>query len=194
VLSLAAPARAVRRDLRRVAVARPPPADEPTFHGRDVFAPVAAALAAGADPATLGTSFVDRARCDRPPRVARSGRVLSDRCCWVDRYGNLTTNVGRAAELESAGFRGRRLSTTIGAHVGAPFEPPMAASVPIVPSRSVNSSDLLEIAVNHGSGKPSGSGRALNAYFDRGSTDRAAASASRRPVGPAARDRGAGCG
>src|SRR5690349_14613822 len=53
LLSLAVPVRAIRRifDVSRSRVRLRPTSR--TFHGRDVFAPVAAALAAGADPATL---------------------------------------------------------------------------------------------------------------------------------------------
>jgi len=148
VLSLAVPARAIRRifDVSRSRVRLRPTSR--TFHGRDVFAPVAAALAAGEDPATLGTSIRTIERLRPPAARRRSGRVFGQ-VLWADRYGNLTTNVGRA-ELESAGFRGRRLSTTIGAHV-VPFRASYGSVRPDRAVAVVNSSDLLEIAVNHGS-------------------------------------------
>jgi len=63
-----------------------------TFHGRDVFAPVAAHLANGIPPARMGRTIEDylRPRSLKPERTARrgwTGTVLK-----VDRFGNLITN------------------------------------------------------------------------------------------------------
>src|SRR5690606_33800338 len=67
LLSLAAPARAIRRifDVSR-SPARLRPVSR-TFHGRDVFAPVAAALASGVAPERLGRPVRSLRRL-RPPR------------------------------------------------------------------------------------------------------------------------------
>jgi len=148
VLSLAAPARAVRRifDVSRSLVRLQPTSR--TFHGRDVFAPVAAALAAGADPSALGTRVRSMERL-RPPVVRRRKESIVGEVLWVDGYGNLTTNVGRSY-LEGSGFRGRRLCTTIGAHV-VPVRASYASVAPKTAVAVVNSSELLEIAVNRGS-------------------------------------------
>ncbi len=67
-----------------------------TFHGRDIFAPVAAELAAGRlAPADLGPVVprsVPGARRSRSgPRRARSGAVVT-----VDHFGNLLTNLDAA--------------------------------------------------------------------------------------------------
>ncbi|MEO6025304.1 MAG: SAM-dependent chlorinase/fluorinase, partial [Candidatus Binatia bacterium] len=62
VLGLAIPARKVRRIIE---VSRSPYRLRPvsrTFHGRDVFAPVAAALANGVDPARLGPAIATMQR------------------------------------------------------------------------------------------------------------------------------------
>ncbi len=63
-----------------------------TFHGRDIFAPVAAHLARGIAPATMGKSVGDymRLHFEKPLRTARrgwTGAVLK-----IDRFGNLITN------------------------------------------------------------------------------------------------------
>lgn len=67
-----------------------------TFHGRDIFAPVAARLALGMKPREVGprkNRFVrlDIMRCKLTPREA-SGIVLR-----VDRFGNVITNIPKAA-------------------------------------------------------------------------------------------------
>jgi len=61
-----------------------------TFHGRDVFAPAAARLAAGADPAAAGPAL-DPATLVRPPDpVVRTGDGwLEAEVLTVDRFGNL---------------------------------------------------------------------------------------------------------
>jgi S-adenosylmethionine hydrolase len=63
-----------------------------TFHGRDIFAPVAAHLAAGVSPARFGKPVEDYMRLsfEKPLRTARrgwTGAILK-----VDRFGNLITN------------------------------------------------------------------------------------------------------
>jgi S-adenosylmethionine hydrolase len=61
------------------------PADAaPTFEGRDVFAPAAAALASGRDPESLGRPL----SAPLTPLPARPPSVL-----WVDRFGNLVTSL-----------------------------------------------------------------------------------------------------
>lgn len=64
-----------------------------TFHGRDVFAPVAAHLAAGIPPARFGKRIEDYLRLgfDKPTRTGKhvwTGSILK-----VDRFGNLSTNL-----------------------------------------------------------------------------------------------------
>jgi S-adenosyl-L-methionine hydrolase (adenosine-forming) len=63
-----------------------------TFHGRDVFSPVAAHLAAGVTPAHFGNRIEDylRLALDKPARTAKhvwSGTILK-----TDHFGNLATN------------------------------------------------------------------------------------------------------
>lgn len=68
----------------------------PTFHGRDVFAPVAAALAMGKQPDELGETVTDAERLALPP-AGRAGSVVKGEIIHVDRFGNLVSNIPRAA-------------------------------------------------------------------------------------------------
>jgi S-adenosylmethionine hydrolase len=63
-----------------------------TFHGRDIFAPVAAHLASGIPPARMGKPVEDYLRPGslKPERTARRGWTGS--VLKVDRFGNLITN------------------------------------------------------------------------------------------------------
>jgi len=66
-----------------------------TFHGRDVFAPVAAHLAQGKRLSDLGQSVGEVKRLALPePRLSRAGRLVGQ-VIHVDRFGNLITNITR---------------------------------------------------------------------------------------------------
>lgn len=71
-----------------------------TFDGRDLFAPAAAHLAAGADPASFGPPVDDPVELPWPePHRARDrleGQILVE-----DRFGNLITNVPLALVMET---------------------------------------------------------------------------------------------
>jgi len=64
-----------------------------TFHGRDVFAPVAAHLASGIPPARFGQRIEDYLRLtfDKPSRSGKN--VWTGTILKVDRFGNLATNL-----------------------------------------------------------------------------------------------------
>lgn len=68
-----------------------------TFHGRDVFAPAAAWLAGGGEPARLGPTLDGHAlvRFDCP-RPERRGDRVTGRVQHVDRFGNLITDIPAA--------------------------------------------------------------------------------------------------
>jgi S-adenosyl-L-methionine hydrolase (adenosine-forming) len=70
-----------------------PPGAAPTFHGRDLFAPAAAALAAGARLEGLGAPFGGT-----PQRLAYTephyeGKSVVGEIVYVDRFGTLITNL-----------------------------------------------------------------------------------------------------
>jgi S-adenosylmethionine hydrolase len=71
-----------------------------TFHGRDVFAPAAAHLAAGKAFARLGPRAKGFAGLDWP-RPERSERQARGEVIHVDRFGNLVTNL-RPEELPAS--------------------------------------------------------------------------------------------
>ncbi len=64
----------------------------PTFHGRDIFAPVATALSNGVKPAKLGPRVTDPVKlAPLNPEVSDS-RILA-RIIHIDRFGNCVTNI-----------------------------------------------------------------------------------------------------
>lgn len=118
-----------------------------TFHGRDIFAPVAAHLANGTSPSAFGPAL-EALTPLALPEPAVSGGGIAGEVVYVDRFGNLITNVDRA---RIARFRGRTLSVTIrGTLVAGPV-----AAYAAVPEGTalaiVGSWGTLEIAVRNGS-------------------------------------------
>jgi hypothetical protein len=66
----------------------------PTFHGRDLFAPVAARLASGVDPAELGEEIAPADLIPSPiPTPIRTRNELTGQVVWADSFGNLMTNL-----------------------------------------------------------------------------------------------------
>jgi len=67
-----------------------------TFHGRDIFGPVAAALSKGVKPKAFGPEITDAVRLDRQllPVVQNNGNV-EGRIIHIDRFGNCITNIIR---------------------------------------------------------------------------------------------------
>jgi S-adenosyl-L-methionine hydrolase (adenosine-forming) len=84
----------VLHDAEVEAVVLPTPENaSPTFHGRDLFAPAAAALATGVQLHTLGQPFADI-----PHRLAYTsphyeGKTVVGEVVYVDRFGSLVTNL-----------------------------------------------------------------------------------------------------
>lgn len=75
-----------------------------TFHGRDVFAPVAARLCRGLDPAALGPPVdpADLVRLDEPTVTVTPGRLAAE-VLTVDAFGNVQL-AAAAADLAAAGL------------------------------------------------------------------------------------------
>jgi S-adenosylmethionine hydrolase len=103
-----------------------------TFHGRDIFAPVAAYLAKGLDHEKFGPEISDYVRFNAPKPKAVDAKTLRGVVLKVDRFGNLITNFtpGDAPALfapNAVGFKitvGKREITTMRANYaeGAPGE------------------------------------------------------------------------
>lgn len=63
-----------------------------TFNGRDIFAPIAAALSQGMKPGKLGTKTTDLVRLPSLKLESQDGRITG-RIIHIDRFGNCVTNI-----------------------------------------------------------------------------------------------------
>jgi len=116
-----------------------------TFHGRDIFAPVAAWLSRGRLPESFGPLIDDWIRLDWPaPR--RVGESLFGTVLRVDRFGNLITNISpedlgcptSAPQAIEIHIRGRTIRQVCGSYAEASGDQPFAI---------IGSTGLLEISV-----------------------------------------------
>jgi S-adenosyl-L-methionine hydrolase (adenosine-forming) len=111
-----------------------PPALSASFHGRDLFAPVAARLARGETPDSLGRQTQAMPQPGWPDDIAE--------IVYIDRYGNAMTGlrgdtVTPGARLRAGGRELARAETFSAVPQGAAFW-------------YVNSNGLVEIAINQG--------------------------------------------
>ena len=107
----------------------------PTFHGRDVFAPAAAALASGLPPGAAGPSTCLHGRLPWSGRAtARQGTIVH-----IDHFGNLVSNL--------PGVGGQRI------RVGAHEVPLLRTYADVPPGQAlayVGSAGTIEVAIREG--------------------------------------------
>lgn len=123
-----------------------------TFHGRDIFAPVAAHLSLGLKPAKLGSSLKELKKIDLPrPKVSADGTLTGEVIC-VDRFGNLITNINYNLIREE----GLRISSiTIGDRKIDRLSASYQDGCPGELMALIGSSGHLEVAVNCGNASKS---------------------------------------
>lgn len=113
-----------------------------TFHGRDVFAPVAAHISLGVALADFGPE-VKQLTTFPIPEVVEQGAAIQGEVVYVDRFGNLTTNIP-----------GDRLPKQARIHIGSVEVMGIRKAYGDVPpghmAAVIGSMGCLEIAVNGG--------------------------------------------
>ena len=123
-----------------------------TFHGRDVFAPVAAAIAAGEPLAEAGEPLsIDELAVLELPRPVRDGDTLVAHALLADVYGNVTLDV-RHEDLPGTGLAlGHALEVEVGGKTTTAMFTTTFADVP--PAELLlyeDASRTLALAVNRG--------------------------------------------
>jgi S-adenosylmethionine hydrolase len=118
-----------------------------TFHGRDIFAPVAAHLSRGVPIDKLGSPLIDPVRLPIPePKV--TNEVIVGHIIWIDAFGNLVTNISREIFESLAGRNSAVIHAGIAkierlnhSYTEAEIGEPLAI---------IGSSNRLEISINQG--------------------------------------------
>ncbi len=113
-----------------------------TFHGRDIFAPVAGHLARGAAPKTLGPKSRPSWEIEFPKVQFERGLVRGE-IIGFDRFGNAVTNIPRESVVKSAQvyFGASDVGEVSPTYAGRPEGSVMAI---------IGSSGFLELAVRDG--------------------------------------------
>jgi len=124
-----------------------------TFHGRDIFCPVAAHLAGGVDFDRLGATLPieEMVLLKQPiPRVSKNGEIKGV-VIAIDHFGNLLTNIEAEliAELEMRENRNEMAFHLNGVCVTG-LSVNYDSVQPGLPLAVIGSRGRLEIAVNHG--------------------------------------------
>ena len=117
-----------------------------TFHGRDIFAPVAARLCRGFPFHKLGPPQQDFVRIAWPRPHMTKGAIEGE-IVHIDRFGNLITNIGGQCLRDEHTARSMIKVGKRKIPVGAYYQS-VAAGKPVA---VIGSSGLLEIAINGGS-------------------------------------------
>lgn len=119
-----------------------------TFHGRDIFSPAGAHLAAGVPPSRMGKPITDylRPAFQKPHRAGK--RTWSGRILKVDRFGNIVTNFHTS---EFPDLEKRNFAMVIGPHETSVLARNYAEASPGELFVIVGSSGYLEVSVSQGS-------------------------------------------
>jgi S-adenosylmethionine hydrolase len=124
-----------------------------TFHGRDIFGPVAAHLAAGTDPGRMGTPLPEKNLTLLPQREpSYSAGAISVQVLHIDRFGNVILNLPQDSEA-AAKLKEGNLAKIMVDHES--YSAPLVKTYGEVGKGRLillyGSNGLLEIGMNQGS-------------------------------------------
>lgn len=122
-----------------------------TFHGRDIFAPVAAYFSLGIPPPDFGPALTDFQRLPWP-KLKTSDHAIEGEIIYIDAFGNLVTNV---EERALKGRRAERLIFSVGSLSIRGLAPNYSGADERGYVALVNSWGLLEIALYKGTAQRS---------------------------------------
>jgi hypothetical protein len=134
-----------------------------TFHGRDIFAPIAAHLSKEATIEEIGEPF-DAVRCDLIPRPQVLHKQIIGAVIYQDTFGNLITNI-QESDLATAKITGNLFITINNTSICGLSS--SYSSVPAgQPAALFSSAGFLEIACNQASAAEKlGAGNAASVYI-----------------------------
>ncbi len=122
-----------------------------TFHGRDIFAPVAARLAEGLEASKLGPAVGNLRKLHLPHPVRTADGSLRGEIVYIDQFGNLITNIQRPTLARSFSVPADRIIVRVKGReiqgVSATYEDREEGELVAL----MGSSGYLEVAVNRGS-------------------------------------------
>jgi len=140
------------------------PAISNTFHGRDIFSPAAAYIAAGVPLAEFGPEVTDPVRLPTPA-MEINGTSLSADVLYIDHFGNAITGIGiltwdgallrlnpAFGDAEPLTINPARTSVRVNGLDLGPIRRTYGEVAPGMQLALIGSEGMLELAVNQGSG------------------------------------------
>lgn len=121
-----------------------------TFHGRDIFSPVAAYLAKGVDPMKFGDEVTDFVRFSAPKPKPANEHTLRGVVLKVDRFGNLITNITPQDAPMLFGANPSGFKIVLGSREITEIKESYAQGTPGEVFVILGSMGFLEIAANRG--------------------------------------------
>ena len=121
-----------------------------TFHGRDIFAPVAAHLSLGKKPETFGRSIKSWCEISFPDPAMKQGNLIGQ-IVHVDSFGNLISNIDRKNLLQFS--RGYSFVVRIGRKTVQGLKKGYWEAVKKEPIALIGSGGFLEISVREGNAR-----------------------------------------
>lgn len=119
-----------------------------TFHGRDIFGPIAALLAKGM-PISKLSKPLDSALVDFSPALKQVGKDMDLNILSIDRFGNLVTNLSQAEMIKRHSLKFKEI------HINDRILNKINSTYSDVPEGNLlalwGSGGFLEISVNRGS-------------------------------------------
>ncbi|HEV2177550.1 MAG TPA: SAM-dependent chlorinase/fluorinase [Terriglobia bacterium] len=122
-----------------------------TFHGRDVFAPVAAWLSKGVKPEQFGECVTDYVRLSLPRPERLNPKCLRGAVIRIDRFGNVMTNITTADVPELFAVSAPPFKIEIQGREVTRLAANFSAGEPSELIAVMGSSGFVEIAINRGS-------------------------------------------
>jgi len=119
-----------------------------TFHGRDIFAPVAAYLSKGVDTAKFGDTITDYVRFAAPKPKPSAPNAWKGVVLKTDKFGNLITNITPQALPQL--FDGSSFKIAVGKAVVTKLCQSYASGEPGELFAVLGSTGFLEISANRG--------------------------------------------
>jgi len=123
-----------------------------TFHGRDIFAPVAAYISKGKNIREFGQR-IKSIRELKLPEVRQAHGVLTGEVIYIDRFGNLISNIDKNMLYNFIG--NKKIKIFIKNKTIDKLSRSYCAVSQLKPVALIDSFDYLEIAINGGSAKDS---------------------------------------
>jgi S-adenosylmethionine hydrolase len=123
-----------------------------TFHGRDIFAPVAAYLSLGVKPEGFGPSIKSWREISIPDPAMKQGKLIGE-IVHVDAFGNLVSNIDHKSLLRFS--KGQVFAVKIGQRTITGIKKGYWEGGKDEPMALIGSGGLLEISVREGNAQKS---------------------------------------